>query len=139
MTTAKQNNYRHTEFSTLHTDESSRSNDDVDDRDGVDDDDHPQHPHTTFSLPSPSLLLLQLSSGFSSLSGSPPELYKAYLLKFLDSYSYFSFSIIFTLFLSEDFGFSDLRAGAVYGACTCSLDDCSTTTLGRPTDWLASL
>lgn len=53
--------------------------------------------------------------GFSSLRDSPPELYKNYMLKFLDSYSYFSFSIIFTLFLSDDFGFSDVQAGAVYG------------------------
>lgn len=57
-----------------------------------------------------------LSRGFVSLQGSPPELYKAYVLKFLDSYSYFSFSIIFTLFLSNDFGFSDVTAGTLYGA-----------------------
>lgn len=70
------------------------------------------------TVPRLSLLKDQLLSGFSSLSGSPPELYKAYILKFLDSYCYFSFSIIFTLFLSEDFGFSDVSAGAIYGACT---------------------
>jgi len=64
---------------------------------------------------SPSTLLLKVTSGFSSLKGSPPELYKAYALKFLDSYSYFSFSIIFTLFLSEDFGYSDVTAGGIYG------------------------
>jgi len=34
----------------------------------------------------------------------------------LDSYSYFSFSIIFTLFLSDDFGYSDIEAGTIYGA-----------------------
>jgi len=61
-------------------------------------------------------LLHKICEGFSSLSGSPTELYKAYLLKFLDSYSYFSFSIIFTLFLSEDFGFGDVAAGSIYGA-----------------------
>uniref|UniRef100_A0A7S2I9T4 Major facilitator superfamily (MFS) profile domain-containing protein n=1 Tax=Helicotheca tamesis TaxID=374047 RepID=A0A7S2I9T4_9STRA len=61
-------------------------------------------------------LLSKIRQGFTSLSNSPTELYIAYLLKFLDSYSYFSFSIIFTLFLSEDFGFSDVAAGSIYGA-----------------------
>lgn len=64
---------------------------------------------------SPTTLLSKVTSGFSSLKGSPPELYKAYALKFLDSYSYFSFSIIFTLFLSKDFGYSDVTAGSLYG------------------------
>ena len=54
-------------------------------------------------------------NGFASLRGSPPELYKAYLLKFLDAYSYTSFSLIFALFLSEDFGFTDVQAGTYYG------------------------
>ena len=44
-------------------------------------------------------LLTKVRQGLSSLQGSPRELYKAYILKFLDSYSYFSLSIIFTLFL----------------------------------------
>eukprot|EP00536_Pseudo-nitzschia_multiseries_P008534 jgi/Psemu1/198296/e_gw1.217.70.1 len=55
-------------------------------------------------------------AGFTSLRNSPSELYKVYALKFLDSYSYFSFSIVFTLFLSDDFGYSDIEAGAIYGA-----------------------
>ena len=58
----------------------------------------------------------QVLAGFTSLKNSPPELYKVYALKFLDSYSYFSFSIIFTLFLSDDFGYSDIQAGTIYGA-----------------------
>ena len=58
----------------------------------------------------------QVLAGFTSLKNSPPELYKVYALKFLDSYSYFSFSIIFTLFLSDDFGYSDIEAGTIYGA-----------------------
>jgi Major Facilitator Superfamily len=57
-----------------------------------------------------------LCQGFTSLRDSPPELYKAFVLKFLDSYSYFSFSIIFTLFLSNDFGMDDVTAGTLYGA-----------------------
>jgi MFS family permease len=58
----------------------------------------------------------KVASGFVSLSNSPSELWKAYLLKFLDSYAYFSFSLIFTLFLSDDFGMTDIQAGTVYGA-----------------------
>ena len=58
----------------------------------------------------------KVASGFTSLSNSPSELWTAYLLKFLDSYAYFSFSLVFTLFLSDDFGMSDIQAGTVYGA-----------------------
>jgi len=58
----------------------------------------------------------KVKQGFTSLAGSPSELWKAYVLKFLDSYSYFSFSIIFTLFLSADFGYNDVSAGTLYGA-----------------------
>jgi len=61
-------------------------------------------------------LLEKVGSGFGSLRGSPSELWKAYVLKFLDSYAYFSFSIVMTLFLSADFGFSDVEAGIIYGA-----------------------
>ncbi|KAL7452321.1 hypothetical protein ACHAWC_004045 [Mediolabrus comicus] len=60
--------------------------------------------------------LHQVLIGFHSLSNSPPELYKAYILKFLDSYAYFSFSLVFTIFLSQDFGLSDVEAGTIYGA-----------------------
>ncbi len=58
----------------------------------------------------------KVATGFTSLSNSPSELWKAYLLKFLESYAYFSFSLIFTLFLSDDFGMTDIQAGTVYGA-----------------------
>lgn len=61
------------------------------------------------------ITLQQVWTGFRSLNGSPSELWKAYTLKFLDSYAYFSFSIIFTLFLSSDFGYDDVTAGAIYG------------------------
>jgi len=62
------------------------------------------------------LICSKVVSGFSSLRGSPNELWKAFGLKFLDSYSYFSFSLIFTLFLSSDFGYADVEAGVIYGA-----------------------
>lgn len=57
----------------------------------------------------------RVSAGFRSLRGSPPELWKAYVLNFLESYSYFSFGMILTLFLSEDFGYGDKAAGTIYG------------------------
>ena len=76
---------------------------------------YPPQLHASWHVPSFSELVGQVWLGFQSLKGSPSELYKAYALKFLDSYSYFSFSIIFTLFLSHDFGFSDIQAGVLYG------------------------
>ena len=60
-------------------------------------------------------LMNKVLDGFTSLKGSPNELWIAFTLKFLDSYSYFSFSVIMTLFLSEDFGYSDYQAGTIYG------------------------
>lgn len=46
------------------------------------------------------ILTGKVFDGCSSLSGSPSELWKAYVLKFLDSYSYFALSLIFTIFLT---------------------------------------
>lgn len=63
------------------------------------------------------LLMHQVLDGCATLfRDSPSELWKVYLLKFFDSYAYFSLSIVFTLFLSHDFGYSDVKAGAIYGA-----------------------
>lgn len=61
-------------------------------------------------------ILNKVFDGFSSLKGSPNELWIAFTLKFLDSFSYYSFSVIMTLFLSKDFGFDDYWAGTIYGA-----------------------
>jgi dipeptide/tripeptide permease len=60
--------------------------------------------------------MTNLRDGFNSLHGSPSELWKAYAMKLLASFSYFSLSLSFTLFLSDDFGFSDVEAGTIYGA-----------------------
>jgi len=76
-------------------------------------------------------LLDKVYDGFLSLQGSPNELWKAYTLKFLDSYSYFSFSVIFTLFLSEDFGYTDVQAGTLYGIWGAAI-----TVLGLTTGWV---
>lgn len=51
-----------------------------------------------------------------------PRWSRANILLFLGTFfalaatGYFSFSLIFTLFLSEDFGYSDVEAGTLYGA-----------------------
>lgn len=58
----------------------------------------------------------QLLSSWASLRAtSAPELWIVYVLKLLESYAYFSLSIIFTIFLTEEFGFSDEEAGVAYG------------------------
>ncbi|KAL4420864.1 hypothetical protein ABPG77_002823 [Micractinium sp. CCAP 211/92] len=57
----------------------------------------------------------QTRRGFSSLRGSPRDLYVMFILKVFESYNYFSLSRLFTLYLTEDFGISDYRAGFFYG------------------------
>jgi MFS family permease len=52
----------------------------------------------------------------SSLNESPRDLWVAFLLKFCDSYGYFSVSQVLVLYLHQEFGISDLEAGAAYGA-----------------------
>lgn len=52
---------------------------------------------------------------FYSLKKAPRELWFVYLLKFLESYAYFSMSMNFVLFLSEEFQYSDVGAGTLYG------------------------
>eukprot|EP00299_Pterocystis_sp_00344_P011654 c5475_g1_i2.p1 GENE.c5475_g1_i2~~c5475_g1_i2.p1 ORF type:complete len:494 (+),score=55.76 c5475_g1_i2:30-1511(+) len=54
-------------------------------------------------------------SEFSTLKKAPRELWIVYLLKFLESYGCFSMSVILTLFLSEEFGYSDSEAGLMFG------------------------
>lgn len=52
----------------------------------------------------------------NSLNESPRDLWVAFLLKFCDSYGYFSVSQVLVLYLHQEFGISDLEAGAAYGA-----------------------
>lgn len=42
--------------------------------------------------------------------------YVDFQLKVLESYNYFSLSRILTLYLSEQFGISDMNAGSIFGA-----------------------
>jgi len=50
-----------------------------------------------------------------ALSHAPRELFLVFVLKLLSSYAYFSFSLILTTFLTDEFGFSDYAAGWAYG------------------------
>eukprot|EP00300_Choanocystis_sp_HF-7_P042714 c9421_g1_i1.p1 GENE.c9421_g1_i1~~c9421_g1_i1.p1 ORF type:complete len:499 (-),score=121.94 c9421_g1_i1:84-1580(-) len=49
------------------------------------------------------------------LKKAPRELWIVYVLKLLESYGYFSMSLILTLYLSEEFGYDDVDAGLIYG------------------------
>lgn len=56
-----------------------------------------------------------LAEKFKRLGQSPRELWIIFLLKFLESFSYFITSLNFTLYLSREFGYNDLTAGTYYG------------------------
>lgn len=45
----------------------------------------------------------------------PTGLYTVFLLKFLESYGYFALSQILVIYLHDEFGASDIQAGAIYG------------------------
>lgn len=61
------------------------------------------------------LLIDDLRSRYAPLADAPRELYFVYAFKVLESYGYFSFSIILVLYLSDEFGQSDVQAGWLYG------------------------
>lgn len=50
-----------------------------------------------------------------ALARAPRELWLIFALKLLSSYAYFSFSLILTVYLTSEFGFSDIDAGWAYG------------------------
>ena len=54
-------------------------------------------------------------TGYELLALAPRELWIVYALKVLESYSYYSMSYILLLYLTEEFGMSDLEAGLCYG------------------------
>jgi len=56
-----------------------------------------------------------LKTNLGGLASAPRELWLAYTLKLLESYGYFSMSIILVLYLTNEFGMTDVEAGAVYG------------------------
>ncbi|KAL4552467.1 hypothetical protein Ndes2526B_g06672 [Nannochloris sp. 'desiccata'] len=56
------------------------------------------------------------AAGVASLKESPRDLLLIFVLKVLESYNYFSLSRILTLYLSEQFGISDMNAGSILGS-----------------------
>ena len=52
---------------------------------------------------------------FVVLKDCPRELWLLFACKVLESFGYFAMSINFTIYLSEAFGFTDVRAGVIYG------------------------
>jgi len=60
-------------------------------------------------------MLHALRESFGGLAVCPRELWLVYVLKFLESYGYFSISMLLVLYLSDEFGLSDVQAGTVYG------------------------
>ena len=56
-----------------------------------------------------------ISERIKSLKTCPKELYINFVLKFLESYSYFAVSQLLVIYLHNEFGFSDIEAGSMYG------------------------
>lgn len=52
---------------------------------------------------------------FKSLGAAPRELWLMMTLNFLESFAYFSFSLILANYLTSVFGYSDSEAGYLYG------------------------
>ena len=50
------------------------------------------------------------------LQRAPRELRVLYLLNFLNSYKYFSMALVLPIIATTEYGFSDVSAGALYGA-----------------------
>lgn len=59
--------------------------------------------------------LARLLVQIRQINEAPRELWLIFTLKFLSSYAYFSFSLILTMFLTDEFGMSDTAAGWSYG------------------------
>lgn len=57
-----------------------------------------------------------ISSSIDSLRPAPRELYICFLIKICDSFAYFSLAQIAMIYFHDEFGLSDVQAGAVYGA-----------------------
>ena len=56
-----------------------------------------------------------------SLLYSDRDLYFVFVLKFLESYGYFALSQILVIYLHDEFGATDIQAGAIYGTLSCIL------------------
>ncbi|DBA82751.1 hypothetical protein WJX77_005919 [Trebouxia sp. C0004] len=65
--------------------------------------------------------LKQTQEGLQSLKGSPRDLYIVYAINACDNFNYFSLSLLFTLYLTEEFGFTDQETGVLYGLWGCAI------------------
>ena len=74
----------------------------------------PPPPSMMQSFATPVQPLSRLSE-LKSLAGSPRELWVVFAIKFLDSLANFSMHIILVLYLTQEFAYSDIKAGALYG------------------------
>lgn len=57
----------------------------------------------------------KVAGGLTCLEGCPRELFFLYACKLFESFGYFSLSMLYTLLLTERYGFSDYDAGVSYG------------------------
>jgi dipeptide/tripeptide permease len=65
--------------------------------------------------------IITFSDAWTELKNSPKELFIIFLLKFLESYSYFAIIYTLIIFLSEEFKYTDEQAGwsyGLFGMCT---------------------
>lgn len=74
----------------------------------------PPIPSMMQSFATPVQHLSRLSE-LKSLGGSPIELWVTFAIKFLDSLANFSMHTILVLYLTQEFAYSDVKAGSVYG------------------------
>jgi MFS family permease len=58
---------------------------------------------------------ISFSQAWKELKESPKELYLIFVLKFLESYSYFAMIYTLIMFLSDEFKYTDEQAGWAYG------------------------
>ena len=64
---------------------------------------------------------VSFSEAWRELKSSPKSLYCIFLLKFLESYSYFCIIYTLIIFLSEEYKYTDEQAGwsyGLFGMCT---------------------
>lgn len=59
--------------------------------------------------------LINFLKRYRSLHHAPKELWLVYFLKFLESYAYFSMSMNFVLFLTQEYNYKDVGSGTLYG------------------------
>ena len=57
----------------------------------------------------------QVLDGFTSLSGSPRELWLAYIIHIFSTFTYHALGGVLVVYLSHEFAMSDEEAGSVYG------------------------